>query len=60
MYSEPCKTSKIQPFAKIVNKFEPLTIFPKTFILFDRVVNMLLVPLQEFTGIVTLDKVLKT
>ena len=60
MYSEPCQPSKIQHFAKIVNKFEPLTIFPKTLFLFDRVLNMLLVPLQEFTGIVTLDKVLKT
>ena len=32
-YSEPCQTSKIESFAKIVNGFMPLTIFAKRSIL---------------------------
>ena len=32
-YSEPCQTSKIERFAKIVNVFQPLTTFAKRTIL---------------------------
>ena len=32
-YSEPCQTSKIELFAKIVNGFQPLTIFAKSSVL---------------------------
>ena len=28
-YSEPCQTSKMERFAKIVNRFHPLTFFGK-------------------------------
>ena len=33
MYWEPCQTSKIELFAKVVNGIQPLTIFPKSYIL---------------------------
>ena len=32
-YSEPCETSKMERFVKIVNNFKPLTIFGKRSIL---------------------------
>ena len=32
-YSEPCETSKMVPFAKIVNSYVPLTVFTKCSIL---------------------------
>ena len=32
-YSDPCQTSKIERFAKIVNDWKPLTIFAKHSIL---------------------------
>ena len=28
-YSEPCQTSKVEPFAKIVNGFKKITIFKR-------------------------------
>ena len=33
IYSEPCQTSKLELFAKIVNGVQPLTIFAKIFII---------------------------
>ena len=33
VYSEPCQTSKIEHFVKIVNDFQPLSIFAKRSIL---------------------------
>ena len=33
MHSEPSLTSKIEPFAKMVNGFQPLTVFAKNVIL---------------------------
>ena len=33
VYSEPCQTSKIEHFVKIVNDFQPLSIFVKRSIL---------------------------
>ena len=33
MHSEPSLTSKIEPFAKMVNVFQPLTVFTKNVIL---------------------------
>ena len=32
-YYEPCRTSKIEPFAKKVNGFQPLTVFAESSIL---------------------------
>ena len=32
-YSVPCQTSKLELFAKIVNNFQPLTIFEESSIL---------------------------
>ena len=32
-YSEPCQTSKMERFAKIINSFQPLTTFAKRSIL---------------------------
>ena len=32
-YSEPCQTSKLEPFAKTVNHFQPSTFLEKYFIL---------------------------
>ena len=36
-YSEPCQLSKIQLYAKIVNGFEPLTIFAQNSVLDVRI-----------------------
>ena len=33
VYSEPCQTSKVTRFAKMVNDFQPLTVFAKHSIL---------------------------
>ena len=33
VYSEPCQTSKVTRFAKMVNDFQPLTVFAKRSIL---------------------------
>ena len=33
VYPEPCQTSKMELFAKIINSFQPLTIILKSFIL---------------------------
>ena len=33
-YSEPCQTSKMELFAKIVNGWKPLTVFTKRFLLY--------------------------
>ena len=33
MYSKPCKPSKLELFAEIINSFQPLTIFAKSSIL---------------------------
>ena len=33
VYSEPCQTSKVKRFAKMVNDFHPLTVFAKRSIL---------------------------
>ena len=35
VYSEPCQTSKMKRVVKIVNAFQPLTIFTKGSILDD-------------------------
>ena len=45
-YSEPFQTNKIEPFAKIVNRLQPLIILAKKSIyMFDRILN---VPLPHF------------
>ena len=43
VYSEPCGISKMEPFAKIVNSFQSLTVFTKTICyMLDRVLTTLL------------------
>ena len=43
-YLEPCQTSKMERFVKIITGFKPIAIFEKSSILlFDKVLNMSLV-----------------